>query len=88
MRPAQLVAFDFAASGVPLLDATSYTNNTLGWVEQGSGGDIVLSEALAQEPAVAVLLQQWKVERGSSQLKGISGETAWARIDAVTLVTP
>ncbi|HTQ98518.1 MAG TPA: adenylate/guanylate cyclase domain-containing protein [Candidatus Acidoferrum sp.] len=44
------------------------------------GGDIVLSQTLAEEPAVAAVLRQWPLERGTSQLKGISGETAWVRI--------
>ena len=44
------------------------------------GGDIVLSQTLAEEPAVAELLQDQDIQHGSSALKGISGETHWVRL--------
>ncbi len=49
------------------------------------GGDIVLSQDLADEPSVAPLLQQLTTQSGSSELKGLSGVVEWVRLSAETL---
>lgn len=45
-----------------------------------AGGDVVLSQALAEQAGVPDLLATQVTERGSSVLKGISGDTQWVRI--------
>ena len=45
------------------------------------GGDIVMSQALAEEPAVAALLRTLPTQTGKSELKGLSGEFEWVRIN-------
>ncbi|SMF39363.1 Adenylate cyclase, class 3 [Tistlia consotensis] len=47
---------------------------------QSRGGDIVLSEALAAEPAVAALLRDLPVERASARLKGFDEPVPFLRI--------
>jgi class 3 adenylate cyclase len=47
--------------------------------ELGQGNDIVLSQQLANEPAVQQLLAALPLEQGLASLKGI-GETAWVRL--------
>jgi class 3 adenylate cyclase len=44
------------------------------------GGDVVLSQTLAGDAAVAHELAALAVERGDSELKGFPGTVAWARV--------
>lgn len=60
-------------------------NQTARLQSLSDGGDIVLSQALADEPVVQDILWEFSAEAGTSQLKGISGDTAWLRISADAL---
>ncbi len=44
------------------------------------GGDIVLSQTLAADPAVRDLLETLPCERGTASLKGISTDVGWVRL--------
>lgn len=60
-------------------------NQTARLQSLSTGGDVVLSQALADEPVVQDLLWEFTAEAGTSQLKGISGDTAWLRLSADAL---
>lgn len=57
-------------------------NQTARLQSLSEGGDAILSQALADEPEVQALLATLETIRGSSELKGISGNTQWVRIAA------
>jgi class 3 adenylate cyclase len=60
-------------------------NQTARLQSLSEGGDVMLSQELADEPLVSQLLQSLPLETGTAQLKGIGGDTAWVRITADTL---
>lgn len=75
------------ANGV--LDYFGSTVNTAARVQgQSIGGDVVLSEAMAHDPAVATLLADGSpVEAFRCQLRGLSGEQRLYRVQPLALQT-
>ena len=65
------------------LDYYGTTVNTAARLEgQGAGGDVVLSEMLAGDPAITELLGDVEPERLAVDLKGLTGRHAVYRLDA------
>ena len=55
---------------------------------QSEGGDIVLSRALARDPAVAPLIKALKAERKRAKIRGFKAPVAFTRLPADALATP
>ena len=51
--------------------------------QQSEGGDIVLSDSLAGDPAVGALLAGMQFEAGEAQLKGFDKPVAYTRLRSV-----
>jgi class 3 adenylate cyclase len=52
------------------------------------GGDVILSRTLAEDPAVARLLESQSLEEGASAVKGFSEKVCWKRVPASVASKP